>query len=114
MKSLIQSFQDTPLLVTFSQWFFAPDGNSYRAAWGIVQIYSDEATLGIKTNNKSSNWYISVGIGDKAVVVAGCQIHYAVVSKDRPNNGRIKETRCNDSKGEGFVFYRDTVIYIAE
>lgn len=62
-------------LVTTSAWFFAPDGEQYRAVFGTVNgILDDESTLGIKTNRHSSNWYLSIG----NVIIAGCQIHYAI------------------------------------
>ncbi len=73
-------------LITTSNWFFAPDGESYRAVFGTIKgIYNDENTLGIKTNDKSTNWYVVIG----NMIVAGCQIHYAIktetVSFDPPN-----------------------------
>ena len=64
-------------LITTSNWFVAPDGIQYKSVWGTVKgIYSDEDTLGIKTNDKSSNWYVIIG----NMIVAGCQVHYAIMS----------------------------------
>lgn len=63
------------LLVTTDSWFYAPDGELYRAVFGTVNgVFNDEETLGIKTNEKSSNWYLSIG----NMFVAGCQIHHAI------------------------------------
>lgn len=63
------------VLVTTDNWFFAPDGECYRAVFGTVQgIYKDEDVLGIKTNARSTNWYAQVG----NTTIAGCQIHYAI------------------------------------
>jgi len=68
-------------LITTDAWFFAPDGEQYRAVWGTVKgIYLTEDVLGIKTNEKSTNWYVLIG----NTVLAGCQIHYA-----------IKTNKCN-------------------
>ena len=66
-------------LITTDSWFFAPDGESYRAVFGTVkEILSDEETLGVKTNRSSTNWYVSIG----NMLIAGCQIHYAVQSDE--------------------------------
>jgi len=63
------------MLVTCDNWFYTPDGNTHRAVFGTVKgIHSDKTTLGIKTNDKSTNWYLEIG----NMFIAGCQIHYAV------------------------------------
>ena len=42
-------------LITTSAWFFAPDGNNYRAVFGTVHgVETDDQTLGIKTDRGSS------------------------------------------------------------
>jgi len=62
-------------LITTDGWFIAPDGNQYKSVFGTVTgIENDEATLGIKTNRSSTNWYITIG----NMIVAGCQIHYCI------------------------------------
>lgn len=62
-------------LITTDNWFYAPDGKNYRAAFGTVNaVRSSEETLGVRTNAKSTNWYVEIG----CLTVAGCQIHYAV------------------------------------
>lgn len=67
--------EGTKMLVTTDHWFFAPDGNNYRAVFGTVKgIRKDDETLGIKTNKGSTNWYLEIG----NMFIAGCQIHYAV------------------------------------
>lgn len=71
-------------LITTDNWFYAPNGQSYRAVFGTVKaVKSAEETLGIKPNAKSTNWYIEIG----NMTIAGCQIHYA-----------IKTDECNDGK----------------
>ena len=73
------------VLVTTNAWFHAPDGDNYNAVFGTLNgIYTDQETLGIKTNAKSTNWYAHIG----DMIIAGCQIHYAIktdcVSFDPP------------------------------
>jgi hypothetical protein len=98
-------------LITTDAWFYAPDGKSYRAAWGEVEILSD-SILGIKTNAKSSNWFAKIGSEAKHVVVAGCQIHYACKSKSKPKEGLVED---HTTEG-GVVKYLNvpSAIYIAE
>lgn len=62
-------------LITTTDWFLAPDGKQYKAAWGNIKgIFNDQETLGIKTNSRSTNWYLSIG----NMIIAGCQIHYLI------------------------------------
>ena len=71
-------------LITTEGWFFAPDGKSYRAVFGTVKgVSTSQDTLGVKTNAKSTNWYVEIG----NMLVAGCQIHYA-----------IKTDKCSNEK----------------
>ena len=73
-------------LVTTNQWFMAPDGQMYQSVWGNVQIVSD-SILGVKTNARSANWYAKIGPDDSFIIVAGCQIFYAVKCEQRPFDG---------------------------
>lgn len=62
-------------LITADNWFFAPDGENYRAVFGTVHAVVDsETVLGIKSNRNATNWYVAIG----DMVLAGCQIHYAI------------------------------------
>ena len=98
-------------LITTDNWFFAPDGKQYSAVWGDVTIV-DDSVLGIKTNARSSNWYAKVGPDGKHVIVAGCQIHYAVQCLEKPEQGAVKDSKFHDGK---FIdAKRPTYIYIAE
>jgi len=68
------------VLVTTDTWFFAPDGKEYISVYGdLIGVFSDSEITGIKTNSKSTNWYIQVG----SMIVAGCQIHYVVNCEDK-------------------------------
>ena len=90
MKNLIEQFAEYNFLVTLSGWFYAPDGRQYHGVWGRVAIKKDDETLGIKTNNQSTNWYAVIGEGEKSVIVAGCQIKYACVCINPPHTGNVK------------------------
>lgn len=114
MKSLLEQFAENNFLITCNAWFYAPDGKIYRAAWSRVKIYNDQDTLGIKTNNKSANWYAIIGEQGKSIIIAGCQIHYACVSMEKPFTGNVEETRLSESRGEGFKFIREGNIYLAQ
>ena len=78
-------------LITTDNWFYAPDGKQYRVVWGEVKILTD-TILGVKTNRSSSNWFARVGTEEDHVVVAGCQIHYAVRSEHPPHTGPVEES----------------------
>lgn len=98
-------------LITTDGWFFAPDGRQYKSVWGEVEILED-LILGVKTNRNSSNWYAKIGTDENHVIVAGCQIHYALKSKVKPNQDIIKDFNTGDY---GVInFERPTLTYIAE
>ena len=79
-------------LVTTLDWFYGPDGESYKAVYGTVNgVYNDHETLGIKTNARSANWYLSIG----NMLVAGCQIHYAVQTDAVSFEPPLREIECN-------------------
>lgn len=71
-------------LITTNSWFYAPDGKSYKAVWGEVEIVEDKY-IGIKTNRNSTNWYAKVGSDDNHIIIAGCQIYYAIKCDTEPN-----------------------------
>lgn len=69
------------VLVTTNGWFYGPDGKQYRGVFGTVKaVLSDQETLGIKTNQRSTNWYAEIG----NATIAGCQIHYMVRCDEAP------------------------------
>lgn len=70
------------VIVTTDNWFYGPDGKSYRGVWGtLIGVFGSEQTLGVKTNARSTNWYVQIG----GSLIAGCQIHYAVASEIKPD-----------------------------
>ena len=63
------------VLITCDGWFYAPDGEQYRAVFGTMKGVKDaESVLGISTNSRSTNWYVEIG----NMIVAGCQVYYAI------------------------------------
>jgi hypothetical protein len=76
-------------LITTDNWFYGPDGKQYRGVWGEVQIFDDNQILGIKTNMRSTNWYAKVGTEENHVIIAGCQIHYAIKCEQKPREGSV-------------------------
>lgn len=80
-------------LLTTNDWFFAPDGESYKAVFGTVHFIVDsKEALGIATNRNSTNWYVVIG----DMIIAGCQVFYAV----RTNAYSIKPPTA-ESEHEG-------------
>lgn len=98
-------------LITTDAWFFAPDGLKYRSAWGEVKILEDNA-LGVKTNRNSTNWFARIGSEKNHVIVAGCQIHYAVRCESKPNSEPVEDVSYGS--GDFKEFTRPTEIYIAD
>lgn len=98
-------------LITTDAWFYAPDGFKYRSAWGEVKVMED-TVLGVKTNRNASNWYAFVGSDEKGILIAGCQIHYAVKCENKPHDGFVNEFTYGD--GNPSWVGRPSEIYIAE
>jgi len=95
-------------LITCNAWFYGPDGRQYRGAFGTIQgIHGDEQTLGIKTNRNATNWYLRIG----GVVIAGCQIHYAVRT-DECHTGPVDD--WNEKEGVIKKFQRPSSIFNAD
>lgn len=73
-------------LITTEEWFIAPDGQDYKSVFGTVKaVRTSEESLGVKTNSKSTNWYLEIG----NMTIAGCQIKY-LVKCDNPNLGHAQ------------------------
>ncbi len=98
-------------LITADNWFVAPDGNQYKSAWGECKILGDDI-LQIKTNRHSTNWFLKIGSDKKHIIIAGCQIHYAIKCEKKPYT-KYGETWTTD-KGEINTYKTPTQIYIAE
>lgn len=100
-------------LITTDNWFIAPDGREYKAAWGYVEIVED-SLIGVKTNRNSTNWFAKVGNNDCHIVIAGCQIHYAIRCEQRPNNGGTVTWGTDPSTGRVFECESPPRVYIFE
>ena len=99
---------DKVLLTTFA-YFFAPNGRQYRAVFGTVKnILSSEDTLGIKTNAKSTNWYIEIG----NMIIAGCQVNYAVKTDVCNLDDNVDEFGWGENSHHAFS--RPSMIYNAD
>lgn len=98
-------------LITTDNWFFAPDGRQYKAIWGNVELVSD-SILGIKTNRISTNWFAKVGSEANHVIIAGCQIHYAIRCESKPNTDLTSDYSVVESQVK--FYNRPTSIYVAE
>lgn len=107
MESSLQVGQKA--LITTNAWFYAPDGRQYRAAFGTVKaVRTSEDTLGVRTNARSTNWYVEIG----NLTIAGCQIHYALRC-DAVNTGPAKDWNVDAEKGLT-VYDRPSAIYCAD
>lgn len=96
-------------LVTTDNWFYAPDGKKYRAAWGKITVLED-SILGLKTNRNSTNWFLKIGSEDNHIIAAGCQIYYAVRCEEIPNTDTVNEFQYNASNQISFI--RPSEIYL--
>lgn len=99
-------------LITTDNWFFAPDGRQYKSIWGNVKVVED-SILGIKTNRNSSNWFIKIGKDETHVIIAGCQIHYAVKCDEKPNLSNVNDYHTSAEFGVK-EFERPSQIWCAE
>ncbi|QBJ04541.1 hypothetical protein HOV23_gp032 [Pseudomonas phage Lana] len=95
-------------LITTNDWFIAPDGGSYKAAFGTVHAVLDsQQALGVKTNARSTNWYVELG----SLTIAGCQIHYAFKT-EQCNLGPAKS--YNVKEGQLNEYVQPSNIYDAD
>lgn len=95
-------------LITTDCWFIAPDGKQYRSVFGTVKaVQSSEETLGVRTNARSTNWYVEIG----CMTLAGCQIHYAIRT-DSCNFDSVDD--YSTSNGELNVYTRPSSIFDAD
>lgn len=78
----------TVLAITGDDWFFAPDGQQYRTAFGPVTVLRAKDLLGFEPKN-SANWFAQVGYGDGAILMAGCRIHYAMLTSKPPVGSHV-------------------------
>ena len=97
------------VLITTNEWFYAPDGQQYRAVFGTFNgIKSQEDVLGIKANRGTAGYSIEIG----NMIISGCQINY-ITKTDECSN---QDLRHFDSSVEsGVKFYHvPSAIYFAD
>ena len=75
-------------LINCDSWFVGPDGEYYSAAWGVCRILTTEELFKFKPLRPSTNWFVQVGEGDHNIIIAGCQIHYAIEYNIKPKKKR--------------------------
>jgi len=95
-------------LVTTSSYFYGPDGKPYRAAWGVLEVQESKQVFGFTPSRQHANWYVTIGKGDRAVTIAGCEVLYAVRLDDTPF---IIEGEFTDKEGEAIPLNK---IYLAQ
>jgi len=96
-------------LVTSEGWFFGPDGNIYRSAWGKIHISTTESILGITPLRPSTNWFMVIGEGENSVIIAGCQIHYLVRCEKRPKEkkGIYRRTDSSEELAKNSIWFTE-------
>ncbi len=89
--------------ITFDSWFFAPDGQQYRTAFGLIQVLKAKDVLGLEPKN-SANWFVQIGSGERAVLLAGCQVHSAMLCSTKPTGPHVYDAsgpvEVSSSRGE--------------
>ena len=96
------------VIVTCDNWFYAPNGCTYRGVFGTVKaVRTAEDSLGARPNGKSTNWYLEVG----DMTIAGCQVHYVVKSDScflgPVETNHVHEGRYNSSVRESEIYDAD-------
>ena len=71
-------------LINCDSWFVAPDGEYYNSAWGTCKILTTEEIFNFKPLRPSTNWFIQVGEEEDSIIIAGCQIHFAIKCNIQP------------------------------
>lgn len=85
------------LTVNFDDWFWAPDGQQYWCAYGPVFVHKAEDVLGFKPKG-SADWYLQVGEGERAVLLAGCRIHSAMLMTTKPLGTHVYDAREEENR----------------
>jgi hypothetical protein len=82
---MMNMYDGKKLLISTSDWFYAPDGQTYKAAWGTVKIRKAEELLGVPARNHA-NWYAVV---DEKLFIPGCKVDYAIICNERPSGTAV-------------------------
>lgn len=97
------------VLITCQNWFVAPDGKDYKAAWGkLVAIHEAGKELGFIPNRSHANWFIELG----NMIIMGCQVMYFVACPDEPNMNSVESWSAKTDGGIN-EYTKPTSIYKA-
>lgn len=100
-------------LINTDMWFTAPDGKDYKAVWGEVEVLQTKEVWGFEPLRPSQNWFLKVGTDDNHVLIAGCQIHYAVKCEVRPYSGNVfKDYGEGEKNTDCKIYFADSSIEI--
>lgn len=84
------------VLITTSNWFYGPDGKSYRAVWGTLKgVHEAGKTLGFIPNRSHANWFIEVG----DMNIMGCQVMYVLKCDNKPNTDKTPDWQSDAING---------------
>jgi len=82
----------TLALVMSDDYFLSPDGRQLRCVFGPVTVLRAKDWLGFEPKN-SANWFVQVGQGERAVIIAGCRVHYALPGVTAPPSAEVYDAR---------------------
>lgn len=98
------------VLITTQAWFYAPDGQNYRAVWGKLNSINEAGkTLGFIPNRAHANWFVEVG----KMTIMGCQVMYIIQFDNKPNTADHLSWTTDAANGLK-SFQEPNVIYISE
>lgn len=98
-------------LINTDNWFVAPDGEQYKAVWGTCYLRQTEEVFGFTPARPSTNWFLEIGKDGKEIIVAGCQVHYAIRCEERPKDVHFGKYYVNKDTE---VLLHESKIYYAE
>ncbi|MDH7463994.1 hypothetical protein QEG73_22015 [Chitinophagaceae bacterium 26-R-25] len=104
----MQDLLNKKVLITTSNWFYAPDGKQYKAVHGTLQgIHEAGKALGFIPNRSHANWFIQIG----QMTIMGCQVMY-VIQCETINGGEVESWVEDNAKPEVITtFLRPSTIY---
>ncbi len=90
-ESLLKPEDWPNCIVTADDWFYGPDGNTYKAVYGQVYVIETNKLIGFKPEGGSgvANYVFAVGKPGKQIILAGCRVHYVTMCPSRPNSTSI-------------------------
>lgn len=90
----MQHFINQKVLITTSNWFYAPDGRQYRGVWGELKaIHEAGKALGFIPNRAHANWFLEVG----DMIIMGCQVMY-IVQCNQYTDGDVEDWTHKEGK----------------